>query len=121
HGPFGGVDRNRETDAAVVAGAAGAPNLGVDADHAAPGVEKRSSGVALRDRGIGLDRIDHLVGAHGDRVDRPMDRRDDAHRKRVLVAERTSDRSHRLAEATAADSPSGTGLRARALGWTRIS
>ena len=62
-----------EADALVAAGIAA--DLRVDADHAAVHVEQRPAGVAVIDRGIGLDRV----------VDREVVRRRD------LAVERADD------------------------------
>src|SRR4029079_8692001 len=87
----GGIDWDREADALGLA--ALTADLGVDPDHAAARVEQRASGVAVVDRRVGLDRVDELeVGSQG--VDRAMDRRDNTHAERVLVAERAADRGH---------------------------
>ena len=71
----GGVDRDREADADVAAAAAAGRDLGVDADHAAGGVEQRAAGVAGVDRGVGLDHVRDREAVR--RVDLALERRDD--------------------------------------------
>jgi hypothetical protein len=79
------------TDAGVVSRACGAADLGIDPDHEAARVEERPTGVAVRDGGIRLDRVDDVVLVDGDRLDRAVDRRDDADGERILVSERAPD------------------------------
>ena len=88
------VRRDREPDADVGAGVAG--DLRVDADHLAGRVEERAAGVAVVDRGVGLDRV----------VDRELVQRlhlavecaDDAARHGLLEAERAADRNDRITD-----------------------
>ena len=61
------VDRDREADAVVAAGVA--LDLRVDADHLAAEVQQRAAGVAVVDRGVGLDRAgDRVVVRRRDRA-----------------------------------------------------
>ena len=62
----------------------------------AVGVEQRAARVAGVDRGVGLDRPLDLE--LGQRLDRAVGRRDDAHRERLVLAERAADRGDRLAD-----------------------
>ncbi len=87
-------DRHGEADAGV--GARVGLDLLVDAEHAGAGVEQRAAGVAGVDRGIGLDRPLDLE--LGQRFDRAVGGRDDAHRERLLLTEGAADRRHRLAD-----------------------
>ena len=66
----------------------------VDADHAARGVHQRSAAAAGVDRRVGLD-VDHRVVG----LELPADRAHDAHRHRVVEAERAAEREHQLAGA----------------------
>ena len=52
----------------------------------------------MRDRSVGLDRVDHLVALDGERVDRAVDGRHDADGEGGLVAERAADRRHGLTD-----------------------
>jgi hypothetical protein len=88
------VDRHREADA--LAAARGRLDLLIDADDLAVGVDERAAGVAGVDRRVGLDRTRDAEA--GQRLDRAIDRRDHADRQRLALAERRSDRRHRLAD-----------------------
>ena len=59
-------------------------------------VEQRAARVAVVDRRVGLDRADDREA--GQRVDRAVERRDDADRQRLLLAERAADRRDRRAD-----------------------
>ncbi len=95
HRPPHGVDRHGEADALAPTGVAA--DLRVDPDHPAATVQQRAAGVAVVDRGVGLDRVRQVVLGR-DRRDRASRGRDDADRERVLVAERAADRGHGLAD-----------------------
>ena len=98
-----------------------APDLRVDPDHAASCVEERAARVPVRDRRVGLDRVDDLV-RRDQRVDRAADRRDDADRDRVLVAERAAHRRDGIARRARATSRRAARSRAAcAAGSTRSS
>ena len=92
-----GVARDGEADAevALLTGVAGR-NLRVDADHLAARVEQRPAGVAVVQRGVGLDRVlDREVVRRGER---PVDRADDPGGHRARVAEGIADRDDGVAD-----------------------
>src|SRR5919201_1530386 len=89
------VDRHRKADALRVPGVAA--DLRVDPDHASACVEERAARVPVVDGRVGLDRV-HEAVARGQRGDRALRRRHDAHAERVRVPERASDRGNRLAD-----------------------
>src|SRR5208283_5119117 len=74
------VDGYGEADADAAGVAAGRVERRVDADHLAPAVEQRATGVAGIDGGIGLDVVVELGEALI-----AVERADDAGRHRVLV------------------------------------
>ena len=76
--------------------AAAGLDLRVDPDHAAGGVEQRAARVAGVDRRVGLhDVVDReAVG----RLDRALQRRDDAGRQRAVEPERVADGDRRVAD-----------------------
>ena len=86
HRALGCVDRDREAHAAVVSGPRLAADLGVDPDHPATRVEQRPARVAVRDRRVRLDRVDDVVPGDGQRLDRAVNRGDNADRKGILVS-----------------------------------
>ena len=86
-----GVRRDREADA--VRASRLALDLRVDADDAAAVVEQRAAGVAVVDRGVGLDRVRDREVVR--RRHLAMERADDAARDRALEPERASQREHR--------------------------
>ena len=115
---LGGVDRDREADAAV--GLRRGRDLRVDADDAAARIEQRAAGVAGVDRGVGLhDVVDREVVG---RLDRATERGDDARRQRALQPERAADRDRRLADLQAASrSRASSGVSLCAAGSTFTS
>src|ERR1700730_18996773 len=86
HHMLGKIDRNRETDSRISAGAA--VDRGVDADYLALGVEQRAAGISRIDGSIGLDEIVVVAAEH------TALGTDDAGRSRQREAERISDRDH---------------------------
>src|SRR5919202_878547 len=89
-----GVHRHRETDSLAAPGLR--LDLRVDPDDPPAGVEQRAAGVARVYGSVGLDRVADLEG--GERLDVAIEGRDHADRERLLLAERASDRSHRLTD-----------------------
>ena len=88
------VRRDREPDARVVARVA--LDLRVDADDLAAQVQQRAAGVAVVDRGVGLDRVvDREVVR---RLHAAVQRADDAERHGVLEPERAADRDDRVTD-----------------------
>ena len=83
--------RNREGDADRAAGRR--IDRGVDADHAAVGVEGRATGVALVDRRVDLEEV--VVGT---RADVAAARRHDAGGHGAAETERIADREHPVAD-----------------------
>ena len=89
-----GVRRDREADAVISAGVA--LDLRRDADHLAGEVEQRAAGVAVVDRGVGLDRaLDRRVVG---RADLTIERADDAARDGAVEPERVADRDDAVAD-----------------------
>ena len=91
-----GVGRDGEADAGVGAAAVLAVDcdLHVRADDLAARVDQRAAGVAVVDRGIGLDRVRDRVAVR--RLDVAVDGADDAGRDALGVAERAADRDDAL-------------------------
>ena len=89
------VDRYREADADVPAAAT--LDLRVDADHAALRVEQGAAGVALVQRGVGLDDVVDRVRVRS--LDDALERADDPGGDRALEAEGVADRDDRVADA----------------------
>ena len=110
------VDRDREADAAALAGRR--LDLRVDAERR--GRCASSSGppeLPWLIARVGLDRAGDLEA--GQRLDRAVQRRDDADLQRLLLAERAADRGDRRADARRrASSPSGSGRSVRPAGST---
>jgi hypothetical protein len=99
------VDRHRERDAHVAAGAA--VDLRVDADDFAAHVDQRAARIARIDGDVGLDQRQQVVGLA--RLGR-----DDAGGDGVLEVERRTDRDHPFAGANRFESPMFTRGRLRA-------
>ena len=95
HRAAGDVYRNRKADAFGVSRLAA--DLRVDADHLAKRVEEQPARVPPVDRGVDLDGVDDAV-AGGKGLDGAPGSRHDAHGERARLAERASDRRHRLAD-----------------------
>ncbi len=76
---FDGVDRDREADAGCRGGdcGLGGVELRADPDHLAAGVDQRPAGVAVVDRGVGLDRV-RVGGAAAELVDAVLEGADDS-------------------------------------------
>ena len=79
-------ERGRHGETDTHAAARGRGNGGVHADHPALKVQHRAAGIALVDRGVGLDEI--VIGAG---ADIPLAGRDDARGHRAGEAERVAD------------------------------
>ena len=90
-----GVNGDGEPDADVPSSAARREDGGVDADEPAARVEEWTARVAWIDRRVRLDAP--LDGPPSDAVHVAAERRDDAHRQRVVEPERVADREHILA------------------------
>src|SRR3954453_22663164 len=86
----------RDGEAVSVAAARVALDLRVDPDHVAVRVEQRAARVAVVDRRVGLDRARDREVVR--RVDRAVERADDAGRDRALEAERAPDRDDAVAD-----------------------
>ena len=71
-------------------------DLRVDADHRAARVEQRAAGVAVVDRGVGLDHVVDRVAVR--RLDCALEGADDARRDGAVEAERVADRDDRVAD-----------------------
>src|SRR5215208_423466 len=87
------IGGDREADAGVVARVA--TDLRVDADHLALRVQQRAAGVAVVDRGVGLDRVGDAE-APVERGDRAVQRADDPGGDGLLQPEGASDRHYRV-------------------------
>ena len=108
------VDRHREADA-LAAAASRVWICALMPSTRAARVEQRAARVAVVDRGVGLDRAGDLEA--GQRLDRAVERRDDADRERLLLAERAADRRHRRADLRGrCVEPSGSGRSVRPVG-----
>ena len=92
-----GVDRDCEADADVALALAAGLDLCVHADHLPLRIEERPAGVAVIQRGVGLDhmRDRQLVR----RLDPSLDSAHDAGGDRPVEPERVPDRDHLVADA----------------------
>src|SRR3954454_4963953 len=93
------VDRNREAQADAAAALPGSRDRRVDADDLSVEVHQRAAGVALVDRGVGLQAVvDDRRAVFALHTDRAVERADDARGDRAGQALRRADRHHLLAD-----------------------